>query len=109
MTAGNKEEVFVAFKEENIKLLKANSKLKRYTQVLEEEIKAICCFTQSGTTALLTSRERPRVPIIGLTVLPATARRLNPEGVGNLMRFEKLAQPNFSARRPPMICVVMYP
>jgi len=46
MTAGNKEEVFVAFKEENIKLLKANSKLKRYTQVLEEEIKAICCVDQ---------------------------------------------------------------
>ena len=24
------------------------------------DIKAICCFTQSGTTALLTARERPR-------------------------------------------------
>ena len=31
------------------------------------EIKAICCFTQSGTTALLTARERPRVPIIAMT------------------------------------------
>jgi pyruvate kinase len=31
------------------------------------DIKAICCFTQSGTTALLTARERPRVPIIALT------------------------------------------
>ena len=30
------------------------------------DIKAICCFTQSGTTALLTARERPRVPIIAL-------------------------------------------
>ncbi|MCK8464511.1 pyruvate kinase [Aliiroseovarius sp. S1339] len=40
------------------------------------EIKAICCFTQSGTTALLTSRERPRVPIIALTPLRGTARRL---------------------------------
>ncbi|MFT4959639.1 MAG: pyruvate kinase [Paracoccaceae bacterium] len=40
------------------------------------EIKAICCFTQSGTTALLTARERPGVPIIALTSLRGTARRL---------------------------------
>ncbi len=39
-------------------------------------IKAICCFTESGTTALLTARERPRVPIIALTPLVRTARRL---------------------------------
>ncbi|SFR33241.1 pyruvate kinase [Litoreibacter janthinus] len=39
-------------------------------------IKAICCFTQSGTTALLVSRERPHVPIIALTPLVGTARRL---------------------------------
>jgi len=40
------------------------------------DIKAICCFTQSGTTALLTARERPRVPIIAMTSLRDTARRL---------------------------------
>ncbi|MBZ8118365.1 pyruvate kinase [Roseovarius sp. LXJ103] len=40
------------------------------------DIKAICCFTQSGTTALLTSRERPRVPIIAMTSERGTARRL---------------------------------
>lgn len=40
------------------------------------DIKAICCFTQSGTTAELTARERPRVPIIALTPLVGTARRL---------------------------------
>ncbi|MEL7166038.1 MAG: pyruvate kinase [Pseudomonadota bacterium] len=40
------------------------------------DIKAICCFTQSGTTALLVSREKPRVPIIALTPLIGTARRL---------------------------------
>lgn len=40
------------------------------------DIKAICCFTQSGTTAVLTARERPRVPIIALTPLTGTARRL---------------------------------
>ena len=40
------------------------------------EIKAICCFTESGTTALLTARERPRVPIIALTSRRGTARRL---------------------------------
>ncbi|WP_102225554.1 pyruvate kinase [Acidimangrovimonas sediminis] len=39
-------------------------------------IRAICCFTQSGTTASLTARERPPVPIIALTPLPETARRL---------------------------------
>ena len=39
-------------------------------------IKAICCFTHSGTTAVLTARERPRVPIIALTPLVKTARRL---------------------------------
>ena len=40
------------------------------------EIRAICCFTQSGTTALLTARERPGVPIIAMTSLRGTARRL---------------------------------
>lgn len=40
------------------------------------DIKAICCFTQSGTTALLTARERPGVPIIAMTSLRPTARRL---------------------------------
>ena len=40
------------------------------------EIRAICCYTQSGTTALLTARERPRVPIIAMTSLMGTARRL---------------------------------
>ncbi|MDZ4096287.1 MAG: pyruvate kinase [Paracoccaceae bacterium] len=40
------------------------------------DIKAICCFTQSGTTVSLVARERPRVPIIALTPLVGTARRL---------------------------------
>lgn len=40
------------------------------------DVKAICCFSQSGTTALLVSRERPRVPIIALTSHIVTARRL---------------------------------
>ncbi len=40
-------------------------------------IKAICCFTETGTTALLAARERPRVPIIALTPLAGTARRLS--------------------------------
>lgn len=59
------------------------------------EIKAICCFTQSGTTALLTARERPRVPIIALTPLVGTARRLalswgtNCVITGELDRFKK--------------------
>ncbi|WP_394180427.1 pyruvate kinase [Yoonia maritima] len=40
------------------------------------DVKAICCFSQSGTTALLVSRERPRVPIIAMTNQIETARRL---------------------------------
>lgn len=40
------------------------------------DIKAICCFSQSGTTALLVARERPRVPIVALTNHISTARRL---------------------------------
>lgn len=40
------------------------------------DIKAICCFSQSGTTVSLVARERPRVPIIALTTLERTARRL---------------------------------
>lgn len=40
------------------------------------DIKAICCFTHSGTTALITARERPRVPVIALTPLKGTARKL---------------------------------
>lgn len=40
------------------------------------DIKAICVFTQSGNTVGLVARERPRVPIIALTPLQATARRL---------------------------------
>ena len=40
------------------------------------DVKAICCFSQSGTTALLVARERPRVPIIALTSRISTARRL---------------------------------
>ncbi|MEM8569458.1 MAG: pyruvate kinase [Pseudomonadota bacterium] len=39
-------------------------------------IKAIACFSHTGTTALLASRERPRVPIMALTPFPETARRL---------------------------------
>jgi pyruvate kinase len=40
------------------------------------DIKAICCYSESGTTGLLTARERPRVPIIVLSTRIETARRL---------------------------------
>jgi pyruvate kinase len=40
------------------------------------DIKAICCFTQSGKTAALVARERPRVPILALTPLVGVARRM---------------------------------
>jgi len=41
------------------------------------EVRAVCCFTHSGTTALKVARERPRVPIIALTPLIDTARQLS--------------------------------
>ena len=53
-------------------------------------IKAICCFTQSGTTALLIARERPRVPIIALTPLAKTAGRLTLSWGTNCVLTERL-------------------
>ncbi len=41
------------------------------------EVKAICTFTHSGTTAILASREKPRVPVLALTPMISTARRLS--------------------------------
>ncbi|WP_347265764.1 pyruvate kinase [Paracoccus sp. (in: a-proteobacteria)] len=40
------------------------------------DISAICAFTQSGTTASLVARERPRVPIIALSSETGALRRL---------------------------------
>ena len=40
------------------------------------DVKAICCFTHSGTTARLVARERPRAPIVVLTPFEKHARRL---------------------------------
>lgn len=40
------------------------------------DVKAICCFTHSGTTARLASRERPSVPIVALTPFRKTARQM---------------------------------
>jgi pyruvate kinase len=38
---------------------------------------AICCYTSSGATAMRAARERPRTPIIALSPILATARRLS--------------------------------
>ncbi|WP_127105702.1 pyruvate kinase [Pararhodobacter zhoushanensis] len=40
------------------------------------DIKAICCFTDSGTTAIKVARERPQVPILALSPSMQTLRRL---------------------------------
>jgi pyruvate kinase len=40
------------------------------------EAATICAFTASGSTALRTARERPEPPVMGMTPLVATARRL---------------------------------
>ncbi|WP_306044721.1 pyruvate kinase [Nioella sp. MMSF_3534] len=58
------------------------------------DIKAICCFTQSGGTASLVARERPRVPIIVMTPIVDVARRMcltwgtNCYLTGELTRFK---------------------
>ncbi|MEL6207066.1 MAG: pyruvate kinase [Pseudomonadota bacterium] len=41
------------------------------------DVKVIACFTESGTTAALMARERPRVPILALTPKVVTARQLS--------------------------------
>ena len=38
---------------------------------------AICSFTASGTTAMRAARERPQTPIIAMSPVHATARRLS--------------------------------
>ncbi len=40
------------------------------------DVKAICCFTFGGTTALNVAKRRPRVPIVALTPFKPAARRL---------------------------------
>jgi len=40
------------------------------------DIRAICCFTESGTTAFKVARERPPVPILALSPKVETLRRL---------------------------------
>jgi pyruvate kinase len=58
------------------------------------DIKAICCFTESGTTAYKVARERPPVPILALSPNAGTLRRLclvwgvHCVGTGPLDRFK---------------------
>jgi pyruvate kinase len=40
------------------------------------DLAAIVCYTATGSTALRVARERPGLPVIGLTPVPQTARRL---------------------------------
>ncbi|PCD75691.1 pyruvate kinase [Pseudothioclava arenosa] len=40
------------------------------------EVAALCCYSQSGKTVSLVARERPRVPIIALSPLRTTLRKL---------------------------------
>ncbi len=40
------------------------------------DLKAIVCYTATGSTAIRVARERPGLPVIGLTPVPETARRL---------------------------------
>ncbi len=62
------------------------------------KLSAIVCYTATGSTALRVSRERPGLPVIGLTPIPSTAHRLalvwglqsvltnDPEDLGDMVR-----------------------
>lgn len=66
------------------------------------DISAICCFSQSGTTARLIARERPRPPIIAMTHMLASARQLSLTwGLHCVMtgRLERFKQAVVSAAR----------
>lgn len=41
------------------------------------KLSAIVCYTATGSTALRVARERPRLPVMGLTPIPETAHRLS--------------------------------
>ena len=41
------------------------------------KLSAIICYTATGSTALRVARERPNLPVIGLTPVLATGRRLS--------------------------------
>ncbi len=75
------------------------------------QVKAICCFSESGTTALLVARERPRVPILALTSVQRTARRLelswgtncvivDPSTASRWRSWRRCARPSVRAMRP---------
>ena len=40
------------------------------------DLAAVVCYTATGSTALRVARERPGLPVIGLTPVPETARRM---------------------------------
>ncbi|MFM1817061.1 MAG: pyruvate kinase, partial [Pseudomonadota bacterium] len=40
------------------------------------KLSAIVCYTATGSTALRVARERPNLPVVGVTPIPATGRRL---------------------------------
>ncbi len=40
------------------------------------QVPAIVCYTGTGSTGLRIARERPNMPVLALTPIPATARRL---------------------------------
>ena len=40
------------------------------------DISAICCYTQTGKTVALVARERPRVPIVALSPITTTLRKI---------------------------------
>ena len=69
------------------------------------KLKAICCYTQSGYTAALAARERPRVPILALTPDQLVARRLGLvwgltcAPVDPAIRFEEAVSAAVSAAR----------
>ena len=47
------------------------------------KLSAIVCYTATGSTALRVARERPGLPVIGLTPVEATARGFRLSGASS--------------------------
>ncbi|MEM6824872.1 MAG: pyruvate kinase [Pseudomonadota bacterium] len=73
-------------------------------------ISAICCFSQSGTTARLIARERPRVPIIAMSHIMGSCRQLTLTWglhcvlTGRLERFKQAVVNSARAARAEGFC-----
>src|SRR5208283_109150 len=71
-------ESILHFRESSVNLTTAGAISAAAASVAETlNLKAIVCYTATGTTGLRVAQQRPRQPILVLTPVKTTARRLN--------------------------------